>query len=683
MKRLRTPPRPAGLAAALVVLLAAGLVVTDTLTSDKPGNHRDAGTEATGAPRLVSFDSCAAALEGLRESVRPYVGAYGLSGAQPYGVPAEAGAAPDAAAVEGRGAVPNSAPAPGAAGAEDAGSAGKQRPHSGTNNHERGVEEPDLVQTDGNRVVSVVDGTLRVVDVESTAVTAELELPGGPASQLLLHGDRALVLASGGVAGKPVEPGSVRDPGFAPEPGGLRSRLVLVDLAGPARVVGTLELDGEYVDARAIEGRARIVVRSVPRLPFTQPHEAGSAGSALRENREILEASSIEDWLPRYELTGDGTRQEGTLVDCARVSHPDTYSGTAMLTVLTVELSGRLGTGDPVSIVAEGDTVYGTESSLYVADDGYPTAIPMAGGRMPMPEGKRQHRRTEIHQFDLARQGPPRHVASGSVEGTLLNQYSLSEHEGHLRVATTTGAGGMPRGPDQVPDSVSAVTVLGREGSELTQVGRVGGLGKGERIYAVRFVGPVGYVVTFRETDPLYTLDLADPTAPRAVGELKITGYSAYLHDAGSGRLIGVGQEADRQGRTSGLQVSLFDVGDPATPARIAQHQVPGARSEVESDPHAFLYWPPIGLIVLPYTSPPTGPDWRHGGGALVLRLDERGLTEVGTVRQPAGSGVAADGVVRRAMVIGDRLWTVSSEGALVSQVAEGGTSRMAWIPFG
>ncbi|GAB3475967.1 beta-propeller domain-containing protein [Amycolatopsis cihanbeyliensis] len=669
MKRLPTPPRPAGLAVALVVVLAAGLVVTDTLTSEKPWNQRETGTAATGTPRLVSFDSCEAALAELRESMRPFVGPYGLPGDQPYGVAADSGFAEG---VDGRAAVPNAAPAAG----EDAGSAGKKRQHSGTNNHERGVEEPDLVQTDGNRVVSVVDGTLRVVDVGSTAVTAEVDLPGGPATELLLHGDRALVLAAGGVAAAPV------DPGFAPEPGGLRSRLVLVDLAGPAEVVGTLELDGEYVDARAIEGRARIVVRSAPRLPFTHPHEAGSRESALRENREILERSSIEDWLPRYELTGNGTRQEGNLVDCARVSHPDTYSGTAMLTVLTVELSGRLGTGDPVSIVAEGDTVYGTESSLYVADDGYPTAVPMPGGRMPMPEWEPEARRTEIHQFDIGRPGPPRHVASGTVEGTLLNQYSLSEYEGHLRVATTTGAAGVPRGPDEVPNSVSAVTVLARKDSELAQVGRVGGLGKGERIYAVRFVGPVGYVVTFRETDPLYTVDLADPAAPRVVGELKITGYSAYLHDAGAGRLIGVGQEANRQGRTSGLQVSLFDVGDPAAPSRIAQQHVAGARSEVESDPHAFLYWPPSGLIVLPYTSPPTGPDWEHGGGALVLRLGERGMTEVGTVRQPAESGSAGDGVVRRAMVIGDRLWTVSSAGALVSEVGDGGTNRVAWIPF-
>src|SRR5262249_27258747 len=130
----------------------------------------------------------------------------------------------------------------------------------------------------------------------------------------------------------------------------------------------------------------------------------------------------------------------------------------------------------------------------------------------------------------------------------------------------------------------------------LHEVGHVGGLGKGERIYGVRFVGPAGYVVTFRQTDPLYVVDLRDPATPRVAGELKINGYSAYLHPAGNGRLIGVGRSADDKGRATGMQVSLFDVADPTRPARIAQYVLPGGYTEAEYDPHAFLYWQPTGL---------------------------------------------------------------------------------------
>src|SRR5690606_17502076 len=169
------------------------------------------------------------------------------------------------------------------------------------------------------------------------------------------------------------------------------------------------------------------------------------------------------------------------------------------------------------------------------------------------------------------------------------------EWDGHLRVATTVEQ--PSRGE---PRSESTVYVLRQRGETLVETGSVGGLGKGERIYAVRFVGSVGYVVTFRQTDPLYTVDLSDPTAPTVLGELKVAGYSAYLHPAGDGRLIGVGQEATEQGRIQGTQVSLFDVGDLARPSRIAQYHVRYGHSEAEFDPHAFLYWPRTGLLVVP-----------------------------------------------------------------------------------
>ena len=122
-----------------------------------------------------------------------------------------------------------------------------------------------------------------------------------------------------------------------------------------------------------------------------------------------------------------------------------------------------------------------------------------------------------------------------------------------LRAATTSNDN----------ESQSYVTVLATKGGRLEKAGQVGGLGRGERIYAVRFIGDRGYVVTFRETDPLYTLDLADPARPRVTGELKILGYSAYLHPVGEHELLGVGQDATPEGMRLGTQVSLFDVSNP------------------------------------------------------------------------------------------------------------------------
>jgi hypothetical protein len=402
-------------------------------------------------------------------------------------------------------------------------------------------------------------------------------------------------------------------------------------------------------------------VRSTPRLGFVYPQNSRSPEQARQENVAVLDNASVDDWLPGYRLEHGGVQEQGRLVDCARVSHPPAYTGTSMLTVLTVEMRQELGKGDPVSIAADGDTVYGTESSLYIADDHRLLVNP--ADRKPVPGWLSQQ--TDVHQFDISQPGPPRHVASGTVDGTLLNQYSLSEYTGHLRVATTT----MPHGrccDSQLHATESTVTVLARKGTGLVAAGRLAGLGKGERIYAVRFFGSVGYVVTFRQMDPLYTVDLTDPANPRAVGELKITGYSAYLHGAGEGKLIGVGQEGDQRGRRLGAQISLFNVQNTAAPRRVAQYQMAGGSSEAEADPHAFLYWPQTGLVVVPVQ------DLRGAAGALVLRLSDSGFTEIGTVHQPAD--------VRRSLVIGNDLWTVSSVGVMVNE--GNGFRQLAWLPF-
>ncbi len=229
--------------------------------------------------------------------------------------------------------------------------------------------------------------------------------------------------------------------------------------------------------------------------------------------------------------------------------------------------------------------------------------------------------------------------------------------------------------------SQSMVSVLTRRGKELAQVGQVDGLGKGERIYAVRFVGATAYVVTFRQTDPLYTVDLSDPAAPRVTGELKITGYSAYLHPAGEGRLLGVGQEATAEGMTTGTQVSLFDTSDQAGARRLGQLQYAGGHSEVEGDPHAFLYWPDKDLVVLPMT--------RHAV-RLVRHLPRRGRARAQGLGQHdererawCATRSERDGMPfmpRRALVIGDELWTVSEAGMLVSDLDT--LAQLAWLPF-
>lgn len=637
--------RPCGMKWRGLALVSGAIVLVGVCAGSAPavfGWRTPPPPVASGSVRLVAFDSCDSAVAEFRRAATPYVGPYGLlsNGLLTTDLPFEAQDQQRAA------------PVPGAAKAPEAAAPD----HSTTNNHEAGVDEPDLVKTDGRRIVTVADGKLRVVDVASREVTGTLELTGGFATQLLVEGDRALVVLSSPMMRMEKPAGEIG----GPYQGGAGATFTLVDLSGAPEVHSTLTVDGAYVDARQIGGTARVVVKSSPRLPFVYPTDGRSEAESLRQNRTILNTAPIRDWLPRYELTTPTSRTEGALVDCARVSHPEVHSGTSMLTVLTLTLPADLSTTDSVSIVADGDTVYGTGGSLYIADDRHLVAMPVEpqGGTTSVPPPT-----TAIHQFDISQPGPPKHVASGTVAGALLNQYSLSEFAGHLRVATTTST--------TTPTSQSSVTVLTRQGNTFVETGKLDGLGVGERIFSVRFIGPVGYVVTFRQTDPLYTLDLSDPAKPRKVGELKITGYSAYLHPAGDGRLIGVGQEATDQGRTTGTQVSLFDVADPASPRRVAQHHLPASSSEVEYDPHAFLFWPANGLLVVPVSSH----QGDGAGGAVVLKLGDAGFSELGTVRHQGD-------VVRRAIVIGDDLWTVSATGLMVS-APQAGVAQKAWVPFG
>jgi uncharacterized secreted protein with C-terminal beta-propeller domain len=317
-----------------------------------------------------------------------------------------------------------------------------------------------------------------------------------------------------------------------------------------------------------------------------------------------------------------------------------------MLTVYTVDLTRGLPAVDVDAIFSSGEIVYASPASLYVATQRWEAEEPD----------------TALHRFDIADPDRTAYAASGSVPGTLLNQFALSEHAGVLRAASTTGWG---------TGGESFVTTLARHDGRLVQRGQVGGLGRGERIYAVRYAGDVGYVVTFRQTDPLYTVDLSDPANPRVRGELKIPGYSAYLHPVGDDLLLGVGQEATDQGLTQGLQLSLFDVRDLAHPTRLQQLRLGTrfSRSAVEWDHHAFLWWPGKQLAVLPI-------ERRGFTGAAGFRVARSGIAEVGRVRHPGERAPS----VGRSVVVGDRLLTVSDGGVQASGLD--GFDARGWVAF-
>ena len=479
-------------------------------------------------------------------------------------------------------------------------------------------------------------GQLRVVDVTAAAprLVGSLALGDGAAHQLLLRGTRLLVLSSARGYGDAVTDMVKIAPG-----GSATTTLTEVDVTDPAapKVARTMTLAGDYVDARLAGGTARVVVNSTP-----------AAGGAVP-----LDGAPLRTFVPATTIRSaiSGRTYRRGVVPCGDVRRPDVFSGLGLLTVLTVDLDKGLYNVDRDAVLAGAQTVYGSDTSLYVASRKYVRGLDDASD---VPGSMR----TEIHRFDARDTGATTYAGSGTVPGFVVNAYALSEHDGALRVASTDEPSWLPEGGQASP-AQSYVTVLSARGGALSQVGQVGGLGQGQRIYGVRFAGPTGYVVTFRQVDPLYTLDLTSATAPRVVGELEIPGYSAYLHPIADGLLLGVGQEATAAGRVQGTQVSVFDVSDLAHPRRVQQLVFGSASSAAEFDPHAFLWWAPTKTAVLPLTMD-------GFSGAVGVRADARTLAEIGRV----SPGTTTDPVpVARSLVIGDRLYTLSYAGLQASRL--------------
>lgn len=626
---------------------------------------------------LVSFDACDDLLSYVKEHALEMVGPWGLGGGGLAVEMADDAAGADAG--EAAAAAPEAA-ADSFASGRAAGAPVEGQDYSGTNVQEAGVDEPDTVKTDGERLYMIRGEYLDIVDVSGPypELVSSVDV-GGWGHQMLLADDRLLVFGQvdGGV--HPL----ARESADMYWPSG--TTLSLYDVGDPAdpELVSTLQLDGWVASARLVDGVARVVLNAQPvGLPFTTPEGSGlrAERAATEKNRQIIEESTVDNWIPYYIRTGaDGREDEGSLLPCEQVHHPRDFSGLGTTTVLSLDLYGDLSPQGGAAVLAGGETVYASAERLYVATNRW---VDWEG--LPESDFREANERyaTDLHAFDITDPDSARYVGSGSVRGHVMSQWSMSSHEGVLRVATTDGSPWWgERG--ELPVTQSYVTTFAERDGELVQLGQVGGLGKGERIYAVRFMADIGYVVTFRETDPLYTLDLSDPQDPRVLGELKILGYSAYLHPVGEDLVLGVGQDATEDGQTQGLQLSLFDVSDLSDPQRIHQVTLENAYTEAEWDHHAFLHWPATGLTVVPYQSwawDETTQVEKVDNGALAYTVDRsEGFNELGRLTHlpdqvaespsPQYGDVAWRAAIQRAVVIGDAVYTISDLGVLASDL--------------
>ncbi len=536
-----------------------------------------------------------------------------------------------------------------------------ERSDTGTNIQVVGVDEPDVIKTDGAHLYVLDSDQLTIIAIDEDGLELRGELTfGTPATvhvlghqQLLLSGDTVLALRRIGFDQDAFwnrwnstarwewlqwwflfqGEAQFRE-NIIPPP---LTQLVEIDVSDPANpwVRRVLEVEADLLGARLVDSSARILLR------------ARSAALAPRYSLCEYEPTAASD---------DGECDDPTTAPLIDAGDTHRFGRTgqtndALAVLLTFDLADAgLGRWGSLGVATEGSdaTVYATVRSLYVAqlDPGYG--------------------RTEIHRFDLGDPMSPRAAGSEFARGRLINQFALSEYRGHLRVATTI---------EDVWPTESVISVYELSETSMRWVSSLNGLGTTELIHAVRFMGERGFVVTFRQIDPLYIVDLSDPQEPYVAGELKLPGYSRYLHPLGGGRLLGVGQDADpATGWPVGLQLSLFDVSDSHDPRLLDQlkpapEHVGPVRGWPEIDHRAFSYHEGVAYVPALLLN---DHDWSGVGHvyAVAVSCDELSLMDT------FGGEDGAFPV--RVIPLGDRLFVLSwsVDGFLLQQFSQ--PSRIA-----
>ena len=632
----RSPARvaiPSAVAAAAVVI--AGFAVAlprgggvNGAASGTDGRAPGAGGAAfalTGA--LKPFNTCDAVLKYFKDQAPDYL----IERARGGMAIDEAGA---------------SARRPAGRTADSSGAAEASSPpaYSTTNVQEAGVDEPDIVKTDGNRIVAVAQTRVHLIAVKDGKMTLRRTLPDTMVRNVFLSGERLLVFSS--QTAQSFEPGL--------RWAGQQALLTMYDISNlnDPKLIATLTIDGDVLDARLAGTQVRVATASSPDVDAPSPvytRDSDISEKSKDELRAAVAKTTVDDWIPTYTLQdGVGAQvSKGRLVECANLARPEKFSGLDTVAVSSFDITSALQSRKTVGVIAGGQQIYATDTSTYISttdwgSDGSPA-------------------KTSLHKFVTAQSGASTYKGSGEVPGTLLNQYAMSEYDGVLRVASTVSERRGWVSSRQITEGL--VTTLHEQDGALRQVGQVGGLGRqdNESIRAVRFIDDRGYVVTYRQTDPLYVLDLRNAAAPKVVGELKIPGYSGYLHPIGENLLLGVGQSGVTVGNMPtgggqmGVQFSLFDISDPALPRRIDTQTYGGGTAAAEFDPKAFLYWQPRNLIIAPTN---LHGDYRGQGafsGVVLLRATEDGLKELGRL-----ATTEAKGTVNRSLVIGDTVYILS-----------------------
>lgn len=454
--------------------------------------------------------------------------------------------------------------------------------YSGTNLQTAGVDEADIVKTDGRYIYQVSQTGINIIKAypaEDMKTAAHIGFDGQNLNPLEIYLDGTHLI----ILGTSYTNRFTETPGFKPSiyppcPAVNTTRVIVYDVSNMNKIAKTrdIELEGNYVSSRKIDHYLYLVANQyinyydLERSDAAPCYRDSAAGDVLKS----VDYSSIR-YFPGHIIPSYMMVAGISLTDSSQPANIQTYLGAS-------------------------ENIYASEHNLYIAASTYNThPVPLQ-----KTAGYRDNSATRLYRFALNK-GSVNYTGNGDIPGTIINQFSMDENSNNLRIATTSG----DIWQNGRYTSCSNVYVL-NENLEIN--GRLEGIAPGEKIYSTRFMGSRLYMVTFRNVDPLFVIDLKDSNAPRILGQLKIPGYSNYLHPYDENHIIGFGKDTvegkgwngESQAYYQGMKVALFDVTDVAHPVEMDREIIGdrGTDSELLSNHKALLFSREKNLLAFPVT---------------------------------------------------------------------------------
>jgi len=590
--------------------------------------------------------------------------------------------------------------------------------YSSTNVQEKGVDEGDLVKNDGSYIYLARGSRFLILKgqpAEQAAVVSDIDLKE-TISELHLTGSRVTIITTprtAGIVGPATSPatGASGVTGATPAAGKTTALAVLMpmaatikvynyDISNPAAPLLSSRFDfpGYLQGSRRINNTIYLITNHHIDLPSsvsawdymtpgdysTESYNQASA-KASAENLRRIDALTLAEMIPSYSrivYTGGvaGATSSSPVVASSDIYIPESGNGTDLSLVIALDSAAAEPVVTSSGVISSWCQIYMSREGLYLASSNNWSWIePVQGVSQPVSNPEPW---TALHKFALANGvGAPLYKGSGIVTGWVNNQFSMGEYNGNLRIGTTRGG--------WWGEAISnRLAILAEQDGALVEKGRIEGLAPGEKIYSMRFDRNRGYMVTFRQTDPLFTFDLSDPLNPKKVGEIHVNGFATYIHLVGQDntRLLTVGRSADATGRVTGNKLQLFDVTNLAAPVLLGESDLGAGWSEALYDHHAFLYYESLGILAIPYYSYNYGiAAGLYSSGLRVFNVSESGISLRGTVQAPAvssGYGTYAD-TVDRSVIIGTDIYSIAHRTVTVAGTAQLNIKNVVTLPEG